>query len=221
MKVRGFKEIKLDKNRKFRIPKWMECAWRRVSCGKDDCPICGRIKKDHQRHIEKGEDPNSMESALEDVGRNFKETMATIKKDCEKKGIDLVNVDEEKIQEPPEPEKFPLYNKVNKWRELVLNLNKAEDEIWIHTEPAADLFWYANTLAAKIYRQLSTKCEIDNGLDYGNVDYDYTGYVIKECLKILKKSLKDLVKFDSSQKAKLMLVHDKLLKLEKEILKIL
>lgn len=201
------------------MPKWMECAWRRVACEKNDCPICGRIKKDRQKHIEKGEDPDSLESVFEDVGRNFKETLELIKKDCKAKGIDLTNVDN--IQEPPELEEFPLYNKVNKWRELVLSLRDvAEDSFWIDTEPAADLFWYVNTLAAKTYRQLSTKWELDHNCDYGDVDYKYTAYVIKECLEILKNSLKELSSFNSDQKVSLMLIHDKLLTLEKEILKV-
>lgn len=218
MKDRGFEEIK-SKNGKFKMPEWMDCSWRRVSCDKDSCPICGRIKKDIQKHIEKGENPDSIESAFEDVAKNFKETLELIKKDCEAKGIDLTNIDN--IQEPPEPEEFPLYNKVNKWRELVLNLGEAaEDNFWQYTEAAADLFWYVNTLAAKTYRQLTNKWELEHGDEYGDIDYEYTGYVIKECLKILKKSLGKLVLFNSEQKISLMLIHDKLLDLEKEILKI-
>ncbi|MBU4298954.1 hypothetical protein KJ636_02845 [Patescibacteria group bacterium] len=38
----------------FQMPKWMECNWRRVPCGKENCPICGRIKKDRQRLIYSG-----------------------------------------------------------------------------------------------------------------------------------------------------------------------
>jgi hypothetical protein len=218
MKDRGFEEIK-SKNGKFKMPEWMDCSWRRLSCDKDSCPICGRIKKDRQKHIELGEDPDSIESAFEDIAGNFKETLKLIKKDCEDKGIELTNVDN--IQEPPEPEKFPLYNKVNKWRNSVLSLRESpEDDIYHHTEAAADLFWYVNTLTAKIYRQLTNKWEIEHGDEYGDIDYEYTGHVIKECLKILKKSLRELSSFNSSQKIGLMLIHDKLLDLEKEILKI-
>ncbi|MDP2940146.1 MAG: hypothetical protein Q8O13_08725 [Candidatus Omnitrophota bacterium] len=217
MKDRGFEEIK-TKNGKFKMPKWMDCAWKRVSCEKDSCPICGRIKKDHQKHIERGEDADSIESAFEDIAGNFKETLELIKKDCETKGIELTNVDN--IKEPPEPEKFPLYNRVNKWRNLVLNLEESlEDDIYYHTEAAADLFWYVNILASKIYRQLTNKWEIKHGDKYGDVDYKYTGCVIKECLKILKKSLRDLSLFNLEQKVGLMLIHDKLLNLEKEIFK--
>ena len=218
MKERGFEEIK-SKGGKFKMPKWMDCAWRRIPCNKDNCPICGRIKKDRQRHIKKGEDPDSLESVFEDVGRNFKETLEMIKKDCEAKGIKLTNIDN--IQEPPEPEEFSLYNKLNKWRKSVHNLRElAEDDIWQYTEPAADLFWYINTITAKTYRQLTNRWEIEHGDEYGGIDYEYTRYVIKECLKILKNSLKELISLNPKQKIGLMLIHDKLLKLEKEILNI-
>ncbi len=218
MKDRGFKEIKL-KNGKFKMPKWMDCAWRRIPCNKDTCPLCGRINRDRQKHIEQGEDPDSIESAFEDIGKNFKETLELIKKDCETKGIELTNIDN--IQEPPEPEEFPLYNKVNRWRKSVLTLEETpEDSLWQYTEPATDLFWYANILAAKIYRQLTNKWEIEHGDEYGDVDYEYTTHVLRECLKILKKSLRELSSFNSSQKIGLMLIHDKLLDLEKEILEI-
>ena len=72
--------IKEFDNKKFKMPKWMECTWRRVPCGRDDCPICSRIKKDRQRYIERGEDPDAAESVFEDVSRNFKEALQMIKK---------------------------------------------------------------------------------------------------------------------------------------------
>ncbi len=28
------------------MPKWMECTWRRVPCGQDECKICSGIKQD-------------------------------------------------------------------------------------------------------------------------------------------------------------------------------
>lgn len=164
-----------------------------MPCGEDDCPICGQIKEDRQRHIENGEDPDSMESAMEDVGRNLEEALEMIKQDAESKGIDITNIDN--IQQPPKPEEFSLYCKVEEWNELVNKIkNKAEarGEFWIDTEAAADLFWYANTLSAKTYRQLCNGWHIEQGDDYGEFDYKYTKYVLKECIKILKRALKNL-----------------------------
>jgi len=215
-----FKKTK-KKTKEFKMPKWMECTWRRVPCGRDDCPICGRIKKDRQRHIEKGEDPDDIRSVFEDVGRNFKEVLQMIKKDAESRGFDITNI--ENIKEPPEPEEFPLYGEIEKWNKSVMVLRDTAQvlgEFWIHTEAAADLFWYANTLIAKTYRQLCNKWHIENDDEYGDFDYQYTGYVLKECLKILKKSLEELSKNNSFQKKELDLILSQLLKLEKQIIKI-
>ena len=212
--------IELPKG-EFKMPKWMECAWRRVACGKDDCPICGKIKKDRQKHIEKGEDPDDIKSVLEDVKQNFKETLEMIKKDCEARGIELTNI--ENIKEPPEPEEFPLYQEIKRWnREIFQTANEAElfGNWWIYTEAAANLFWYANTLLSKVYRQFCNRWHIENKDEYGEFDYQYTRYVLKECLKILKNSLKELVSNNYLQKRELDSIYSNLLKLEKQINKI-
>jgi hypothetical protein len=205
----------------FKIPKWMECTWRRNPCGRDDCPICGRIKRDRQRHIEKGEDPDDLKSIFEDISWNFKEVLEMIEKDAESKGFDITNI--ENIKEPPENKEFSLYVEVEKWNKSVMALGdiaQATGEFWIYTEEAADLFWYANILMAKTYRQLCNRWHIENGDDYGHFDYQYTSYVLKECLKILKKSLKEIVKNNQPQRIELNLILSELLKLEKEIIKI-
>lgn len=203
----------------FQMPKWMECTWRRVPCGKDDCPICGRIKRDRQRHIGQGEDPDDIKSVFEDVGQNFKEALEMIKKDCEARGIELTNIDN--IKEPPEPETFPFYQDVKKWRDSVFTLaDNPVFEFWTHTEPAQDLFWYSNTLTAKVYRQLCNKWKIENGNEYGDFDYQYTKYVLEECLRIFKKSLRELIVNNQSQKESLNLIFTKLIELEKKIRKI-
>lgn len=204
----------------FKMPKWMECIWRKVPCGKDDCPICGRIKRDCQKHIKRDEDSDDPKFAIGDVGQNLKEALQIIKEDAESKGIDITNVKD--IQEPPQPKEFPLYNKVEEWNKSVRvleNTAEASGEFWLHTEEAADLFWYANILMVRTYRQLCNKWHIKNSNDYGEFDRQYTGYVLKECLEILKKSLKGLA--DSyPQKQGLKSLYSNLLKLEKEITKI-
>ena len=100
--------------------------------------------------------------------------------------------------------------------------DRAQDsgEFWIYTEEAADLFWYASTLAAKTYRQLCNRWHTENGDDYGAIDFQYTSYVLKECLKILKKSLKTLARNNQARARELNLILSELKKLEKQILKI-
>jgi hypothetical protein len=212
--------IKLPKE-EFEMPKWMECTWRRNPCGRDDCPICGRIKRDRQRHIERGEDPDDMKSVLEDVSQNFKEALLMIKKDAERMGIDITNIDD--IQEPPKPEEFPLYQTTKKWRDDIFNIVETaqnNEEFWVFTETVQDLTWYANLLTAKVYRQLCNRWHLEKGDDYGEFDYKYTQGIIKESIKILKKSLAELYSYYSGQKVNLMLAYNQLQNLEKEILKI-
>jgi len=212
--------MKLPKG-EFEIPKWMECTWRRVPCGKDDCPICGGIKRDRQRHIERGEDPDSMESVFEDVGRNLKEALSMIEKDVERFGIDITNINN--IKEPPEPESFPLYQKVRKWEKKVSKIGDEAElsgNYWIYTEAAADLFWYSRILVAKTYRQLCNRWHIKNGDDYGEFDHQYTAYVLGKCLEILKRSLKELIGSNYFRKKELNSIYSNLLNLEKQIIKI-
>lgn len=212
-------ENEIKKADNFQMPKWMECTWRRVPCGKDGCPICGRIKRDRQRHIEHGEDPDDMKSVFKDVGRNFKEVLEMIKKDAEEKGFDITNIDN--IQEPPEPEEFSLYRKIQKWRDSVYSLASSPTVgFWIETEEAQDLLWYANTLMAKVYRQLCNHWHIKKGDDYGVFDCQYTGYVLQKCLKILSESLQKIIQNNPPQKEELNSIFINLSKLEKEITKI-
>ena len=206
---------------KFEMPKWMECGWRRVGCGKDDCPLCGRIMKDRQKHIEKGEDPDSLKSLFEDVGRNFKETIALIKQDAKSRGIDIANIDD--IQEPPEPYEFPLYNRAHEWQKFIAAiLEQAADtgELWLATEAGQDLSWYSSLLLGKIYRQSTNRWEMENGDAYGEFDYKYTQNIMKESLKILKRSFGELISYDTGQKINLMLAQRQLMDIDQEILKI-
>ena len=205
----------------FVMPKWMDCTWRRIPCGRDDCPICGRIKRDRKKHLARGEDPDSMEAALEDVGNNFKEALAMIKKDAKRMGIDISNIDD--IKEPPKPHEFPLYNKINSWRHDIYQMAEQASEnleAWPELEPGLDLFWYANTTLAKTYRQLCNRWHLEQGDEYGEEDYEYTKYVLGECLAILKKSLSKLITMYPGKKGELNLALVMLSGLEREILKI-
>lgn len=205
----------------FTIPKWWECGWRRVPCGKDSCRLCGRINKDRARHIAVGENPDDARSVFEDVSNNLKEALTMIKKDAAARGIDITNIAD--IKEPPGPEEFPLYKKVDKWHKGISELVKdAEqtDSLWLLTEAAEDLLWYKNTVLAKTYRQLSNRWHLKQGDGYGDIDYQYTGYVLTECLNILDRRLRELSSLASPQKAELMVALPRLMDLKKKILKI-
>ncbi len=191
MEERGFEYIGTAND--FKIPEWWDCVWRRVPCEKDECKICGKIKQDRLRHIIKGEDPDGMKNVFEDVGNSLKETLVMVKKHAEELGIDITNLkDVGDMEEPPEPQKFSLYRDLAKWHKTVGDvLHDAErgGSYWLLTEVAVDLGWYKNTLLVKTYRQFGNRWHLDRGDKYGEVDYQYTKYVLGECLKILKKSL--------------------------------
>lgn len=198
--------------------KWMDCVWKRVSCGKDTCPICGEIKK---AGVKKKKKNKNMITALEDISKSLGKVLNQIKKDAKKMGIDIVNFD--KTGEPPAPEKFPLYNKIKVWRDQMKQvMRKAEQsrEIWIYTEAFEDLIWYINLFPVKVYRQLCNKWYLENNKDYGDYDYKYTRYVLKECSKIIKKCLGIVMIFDSLEKEILVINAAMLMSLEKEIKKI-
>lgn len=174
----------------FKIPEWEDCVWKRVPCGKDECPICGRIKQNRWRNIVKGKNPDDMESVFEDVKNIFKETIALLKADCKRQGIDLDDIGQTNEPEPPKPEEFPLYLKIKEWRDSVFKLATSKGSaFWLATEEAQDLLWYANILTAKTYRQLCNKWEMERDHEYTDADYDHTKKVISESLKIIKKSL--------------------------------
>jgi len=213
------KKQKNKRKEALKIPEWMECTWRRKPCGKDSCPICGRINKYREKHITKGENPDDMEFVLKDMGNILKETLNLVKKDAKRLGIDITNIKD--IQEPPDPEKFPLCNTVLKWRDNVYSLiENRELPPWAYTEAADDLFWYANTLCAKTYRQLCNKWQIQKGDKHGYSDYKYTKYVLRECFDIIQKSLSELIPIGAEDKMKLMIISDSALKLKKKVLKI-
>ncbi|MBA3047377.1 hypothetical protein KKC83_03120 [Patescibacteria group bacterium] len=212
---------KIKNKEEFQMPEWMECAWRRVPCDRDDCKICGKIKRERARHIAAGENPDDMSVALEDVGNDFKEMLSMIKADAAAHGFDIENIDD--IQEPPEPNDFPFYNQAAEWSADIHKMaEQAYDNLdaWPELEPGLDLLWYSNTILAKIYRQLCNRWHIEQGDEYGEEDYKYTKYVLGECLAILKKSLGELITMYPEQKGKFNLSLIMLSGIEEQAMKI-
>ena len=183
--------------------------------------------KDRQRHVEKGENPDSWESVSEDIRNSFEETTELIKEEVEEMGLNWGEVraataDFQK-EEMPNPRQFPVYRKTTKWRNKIYRIAQIaldDDELWLESEMAADLMWYKNTLVSKIFRQLTNRWDLARGDRSARVDYFYTRYVLGECVAILKKSLRDLSLLQSGQKAELILTLAGLQKLEPEILAI-
>ncbi len=175
---------------------WQDCQWLRAPCGQKNCPLCGPIEEKRQEHIEKGEDPDSMEAALQDVSDNFQELMRVIKKDAAKHGIVLDDLEEEETVEPPPAEIYPLYNEVEKWSSGITKIYEISDEVssaWLYTEAGEDLVWYARTLLVKTRRQLGNFWHIEQGEEYMDMECQYTGYVLNEVICILQNALINLI----------------------------
>jgi len=205
----------------IQAPKWWECSWHRTRCGRDDCRLCGRLNQQIKKHLARGEDPNSMEAALQDVSDNFAEVRQMLEKDAKKMGIDLNNLDDSDYQESPEPFAFPLYNRVYKWqRALMLIFAQAEAraEPWVETEEFKDICWYSGTLLAKTYRQLSSKWEFDRGDEIALCDYDYTRYIINECIKIMLSALQAIKTQSNAFILELNISQNELKKIRMEVL---
>jgi len=208
-------------NKNLDWPAWMDCAWRRIPCREDDCPICGKIKQDEEKYRKNGEDSDNFERVAEDIQENFTEALQTIKKDAEEKGLEIENLGEVKI--PPRPEEFSLYNNVNEWRKSIMSLMQSARNLnnsWVKTEDGKDLEWYASLLATKTYRQLCNRWHIDNGDDYGEEDFEYTQYVLKETLKILSETLNELGQQNNKNKKDFKLASFFLSNIKEDILQI-
>jgi hypothetical protein len=204
-------------------PAWMECTWRRIPCGRDECIICGRIKQDRLRNMMKWENSDDMKSAFEDVGNSLAETLRMLKEQMEEAGIELENIGEAEMEEPPRAEEFPLYKKVEEWGRKIRHIAESAEKsqsLWLSIEATDDIIWYSRVIIAKTYRQLRTRWHIDRGGRYGEFDLAYTKYVLEECIKILKQSLAQVSELKSPQKEALISSLHQLSDLEKEIVSI-
>ena len=207
----------------FKPPKWWECQWRRVPCGKDSCQLCGRINKQRKQHILKGEDPDSVESMLSDVHDSFAETLVMLRKGAKKFGIDLENLEDGECEEPPDHKYNPICKRLMRFYKTVIKLgNQAQQgyQSWPKTEAGKDLLWYPSMILVKTNRQLDNRWEMGRGEEEAVIDMEYTGYVLRESILILKKALTKLISLRTHQMADFNFCFDELESLEKEIVKI-
>ena len=205
----------------FRIPKWWECAWRRIPCKRSTCSFCGRLRK-------LGFGPEMRDEQLEDSEENFKEMVEVLRYQAKDLGIPpemllggreiteddfddngklIETAEEEEWEEnrPPEAETFLLYRRVKCWSAPIsryVYLDEHKNEVWAKTEAVRDLTWYASLTLSKVYRQLTTRWEMtrarkdadEEELEFGKIETVYTGYVIREMISIIERSLIELSK---------------------------
>ncbi len=206
----------------FEYPLWEDCQWRRISCNKVDCPLCGRILKHDAKMRLRGKDPDSIESALECVSDSFSETRMMLEQD----GFDFDSVEEpENWKEREALHNHPLNVRVRCWMKNVhdfIKMSHMELADWINTESGKDICWYHTILPVKTDRQITNRWEMDNENDDG-CDYQYTRWVLEEVLNTLEKAISELLSSNSisyEEKSSFYQLLDELKSLEKDILSI-
>jgi hypothetical protein len=174
-------------------------------------------------HLHRGEDPDDPQNVLEDVGNAFRDAMAMIQQRADEMGVDISNLDEVEVNEPPEPNEFALHRRVSKWSDAIEGVFVEAEEkgsFWLYTEAAEDVAWYKNTLCAKTYRQLCNRWHVEQGEEFSEHDYDYTRTVLQECCSLLSKALAEIGSSDDPSRLALATLALRLGRLEKDLLEI-
>ncbi len=190
------------KKEKFKIedvPEWWDCTWSRLSCGDENCPVCGPAKKAKEKNRLLKRDAYGIEARFEEINRKLNEVFQEME--------DLDEIGGADTEDLPDPESFSIYNSVSSWCHDVYSIIDESDALsssWLYTEDGKDLLWYSNVLVGKTYRQLCNRWKMDKGEGDGEFEYDYyyNQYVLVECLSILVDSLEQLQTMDSSHKEK-------------------
>lgn len=205
----------------FKVPDWWDCQWRRTACRRPDCKFCG--SQGPRRRMTPAEGEADPVQALAAAGASMKETMAMLAAEAAEQGWNEEPANNIAPQ-PPEPDQFDLYNDLLDWYDDVMDIFHdaySEGLPWAETDAAADVTWYASTLLAKTYRQLTTRWEFEYAKDLASdVDYIYTHYVLEECVQILRRSFKELAFLPSPDQRTLRTAEILLAQFEGQILKI-
>lgn len=117
------------------------------------------------------------------------------------------------LKEAPVFQETFIYKMVKEWSDEVFTVvEDAEDEgdFWMFTRSACDLFWYSNVLLVK--------CSILTQSEPLSFENNYARYVIRECLRIIKRSLRDIISHDPISKGELRSLFFRISEIEKEIL---
>ena len=177
------------------IPTWWDCTWHRIPCGRDDCPLCGQMKKEEKENKNRNKDPHGVEAKLEEMNERLDETLDMVEDEMQAEGVDMKEIEAGGADGPPDPDFFPLHQKVGSWCQDIYRIAEENDD-WLATEAGKDLIWYTNILMTRTYHQLCNRWDMKNNEDGPAEDYDYNKYVLAECIDILTDSLKGLEKED-------------------------
>ncbi len=211
---------KLKQDYDFMPPEWWECQWKRIPCNSPECMLCGKMLKQRFKHEMKGENPDSMESALQDVGDSFAEIKFMIEEMTKEKEVDLDAIDESEIKQPPDHWEHPLFKKTYEWVKKLHQFADRNAHGWHHTEAGQDLMWYANLIPAKTGRNLNNRWLIENDdPDYG-IDYDYQHYILSSCISIVQSSFEEIISMHLPYKNELIELYNELIAFKDDVLSI-
>lgn len=211
------------KRGKFSPPEWWDCGWKRIPCGKVDCPICSREMARQVKNVMRGKEPDDLELVFEDMLSDLRELKEMIRKDAKRFGIEVDKIEIAEMSPLRELEEFPLYQEAYQWRKRVYELLDSlqfNNDLWMQTEEASNLVWYADTFLAKISRQLGIQSEKELGIDFLEVDYEYTKGVLKKCGGIIKNSLGSLYENKKFSRPDLNRLDREFLDIEKKALEV-
>lgn len=173
----------IDKEDFYHLPfnycdRWCErCGLTKI------CEVFQDEQKSREKWIRQGKDPDSREYVFETVEENFKKAMELIEKGAKKWGIDLSKIDDSDYQPPPKPEKFPLFNLVEKFSKSLEKLLKDLEMVPIETDEGLVLenreviSHYCFLIPAKTYRALTSKLEEEKDKDDQTFDSKTSAFI--------------------------------------------
>ena len=177
--------------------RWCErCQFKHI------CRVFQREQKSKEAWIKQGKDPNSLDYVFETVRENLEETAKLLKKDAQKWGIDLDEIEDSDCQLLPEPEEFPLYNLAFKFSQ---KLEKLADDLRLVPEGADEylilegikvISHYQSLIPPKVYRALISKAEEEEEKKMGIyvLDAETSAFIVIRGLLAVAEVLKNLAR---------------------------
>jgi hypothetical protein len=166
------------------------------------CRVFQDEQKSRKKFIKQGKDPDSWEYVFETVRDNLEKTMKLIEKGAKRWRIDLSKIDDSDYQPQPRPQKFPLYNLVEKFSKSLEKLLKNLEMVPIETdgrlvlENREVISHYRFLILAKTYRALTSKLEEDKDKDKDDQTFDSktSAFIVVNGLMSISEALANLTK---------------------------
>lgn len=177
------------------MPIWQDCAWQRQACEKLECRLCGfRIKIESEMMVDfalaeteigkkvANEVKLEKEAAQEAQSWGEDETIRGGFSLGASRGFEAeFGLD----ADGPDWADYPLVKTLRQWLERLHAIAVAEDKAgaeWLKSKAGAELLWYANLIPVKTGRLTSDRADLEKFRQDAELDYNYTRYVLAQCL---------------------------------------